>query len=67
MVGPNGLEPSTSSVSIYTSITYNPLVLLLFRFQKPEKTDLKQPIFVDELLTSSCYVSSGEVRRIASG
>jgi hypothetical protein len=28
---------TTSSVSIYTSITYNPLVLLLFRFQKPEK------------------------------
>jgi hypothetical protein len=26
-----------STVSIYTSITYNPLVLLLFRFQKPEK------------------------------
>jgi hypothetical protein len=27
----------TSAVSIYTSIIYNPLVLLLFRFQKPEK------------------------------
>ncbi len=27
----------TSTVSIYTSITYNPLVLLLFPFQKPEK------------------------------
>jgi hypothetical protein len=37
MVGTWGLEPQTSTVSIYTSITYNPLVLLLFRFQKPEK------------------------------
>jgi hypothetical protein len=27
----------TSNASIYTSIIYNPLVLLLFRFQKPEK------------------------------
>ena len=31
----------TSNVSIYTSITYNPLVLLLFRFQKSEKQPQK--------------------------
>jgi hypothetical protein len=37
MVGTWGLEPQTSTVSIYPSITYNPLVLLLFRFQKPKK------------------------------
>ncbi len=34
---PETIRGLTSTVSIYTSITYNPLVLLLFRFQKPEK------------------------------
>jgi hypothetical protein len=54
-------------VSIYTSIIYNPVVPLLFRFREPEKTALNQTILVDELLTSSCNVSSGERAELARG
>ncbi len=48
-----------------------PFGSVAFPFSETRKTALKQPIFVDELfdelLTSSCNVSSGDVRRIASG
>ena len=68
VVGTWGLEPQTSTVSILRSTTQNPLLVLLFRFQTTYlKTPPKQPIFGDELVTSFCNVSSGDVRRIASG
>ncbi len=44
-----------------------PFGSVAFPICKSPKTGLKQPIFVDELLTSSCNVSSGELCRIGSG
>src|SRR5713101_6997360 len=69
-LGENGRHVGTRTPDLYrVNLHFNhlqPFGSVAFPFSETRKTALKQPIFVDELLTSSCNVCSGEVRRIAS-
>jgi hypothetical protein len=66
----NGRHVGTRTPDLYcVNLDFKPLQpfgSVAFPFLETRKTALKQPIFVDELLTSSRNVSSGKMRRIGS-